>query len=580
MQTTANAARAPWYQRRAVQWTLFALMLLCLLLLLCWKAPYGYGAMDEPFYLTTAQRLAMGDALLCDEWNLSQLSGALLYPAYRLYLALFGSTDGILLAFRYLFIAFKLAVTAGLWLLLRKRYGLGALCACAVYALYTPYNILQFSYNTVAMACLALTGALLLRLELRRPFATMLPAGALFAVAVLCCPHLAFVYAAGLLLCALLGVLRRDRRYGALALAFTAGCALVAAALGAFVLSRASLPEVLANLRQMLSDPEHLGQKATHPYVHVWLLAREQYPAVALFGLPALLGIMTLDGLLTRRLRHRRGLTLEPLYLPLAAALALLALARQLRDVQQTYNYLMVPLMALAPVGYLCLCWREGWRNAAARPMGFWLLAWGYALALNLSSNQLLLAFSSAMALADVATVLVLWQVWPRVSHPRWTLTVAVVTLCCQLGGQCWSVTQHAYWEPSVSAINCEIDRGPLRGVRTISTHAWQYNLALKELDWFRDTQEPGTFVYYSQQPNAYLYLGWPYGTYSAWSGLPERQAAFDAAYWALHPERVPRYLYVEAQYAPNAETLRARAEAAGYAVTELGNGFALVKDE
>lgn len=48
----------------------FFISLAAAAIFLIWKCRYGYGAGDEPFYLTLAQRLADGDALLSQEWNL------------------------------------------------------------------------------------------------------------------------------------------------------------------------------------------------------------------------------------------------------------------------------------------------------------------------------------------------------------------------------------------------------------------------------------------------------------------------------------------------------------------------------
>ena len=99
---------------------LAALALLACLVLLLWKAPFGYVSADESFYLTVPYRLIQGDALLVDEWHPSQLSGVLLYPALRLYLALSGSTEGIYLSFRYIYAVAQVMAAAYIYLRLRR----------------------------------------------------------------------------------------------------------------------------------------------------------------------------------------------------------------------------------------------------------------------------------------------------------------------------------------------------------------------------------------------------------------------------------------------------------------------------
>ena len=72
---------------------------------LFWKCRFGFGNIDESFYLTVPYRLCRGDTLLLHEWHLSQTSGFLLVPAMRLFLLTHGSTAGILLWFRRLYTA-------------------------------------------------------------------------------------------------------------------------------------------------------------------------------------------------------------------------------------------------------------------------------------------------------------------------------------------------------------------------------------------------------------------------------------------------------------------------------------------
>ena len=115
-----------WKYRQVIVWGI------CMLLaegLLIWKARYGFGSEDEPFYLTIAHRLVKGDGLISEEWHLSQLSAVLLYPIMKLYLAVAGTTEGILLqntdCGRYLSVSQK-----EIWLGCSGRI-------CALFHLYT-----------------------------------------------------------------------------------------------------------------------------------------------------------------------------------------------------------------------------------------------------------------------------------------------------------------------------------------------------------------------------------------------------------------------------------------------------------
>ena len=88
-------------KKSALKWNpvFWGLFLICGILIL-YKCRYGYAYSDECFYLTIPYRLTQGDRLILNEWNPAQLAGFLLYPAVSLYLRIFGSTEGIVLAFR------------------------------------------------------------------------------------------------------------------------------------------------------------------------------------------------------------------------------------------------------------------------------------------------------------------------------------------------------------------------------------------------------------------------------------------------------------------------------------------------
>lgn len=172
------------------------LIFLCTLIpitfFLLWKCPYGYGGLDEPFYLTLAQRLSMGDALLSDEWNLSQLSAVLLLPFYRLHRLLFGTTEGIVLHFRYLYTAVQL-LTAALMYLALRRFRYGAVCAVLIFVIYTPYDVMALSYNTFALMAVTLCLSILSCCK-KDGRAGFLLAGFCYAVSVIANPYIFLIY--------------------------------------------------------------------------------------------------------------------------------------------------------------------------------------------------------------------------------------------------------------------------------------------------------------------------------------------------------------------------------------------------
>ena len=67
----------------------------------------GIGLPDESFYLTVPQRIFNGDGLVSSEWHVTQFSSFAQYPFYALFRFVTGSTDGIILFFRVLYVFFS-----------------------------------------------------------------------------------------------------------------------------------------------------------------------------------------------------------------------------------------------------------------------------------------------------------------------------------------------------------------------------------------------------------------------------------------------------------------------------------------
>ncbi|HIS06313.1 MAG TPA: hypothetical protein IAC99_01425, partial [Candidatus Choladocola avistercoris] len=65
---------------------------------------FGMVEPDESYYLAIPLRFVQGDALLVDEWNMGQTFSVLLYPLLKIYLTVVGNTEGIYLAFRYIWL--------------------------------------------------------------------------------------------------------------------------------------------------------------------------------------------------------------------------------------------------------------------------------------------------------------------------------------------------------------------------------------------------------------------------------------------------------------------------------------------
>ena len=565
------------YGEKKVSTLIFLVVMLAIELVLIWKAKYGYGGNDESFYLTTAHRLAKGDSLLSQEWHLAQMSSLLIYPFMKVYLAFVGTTEGILLSFRYIYIFVKTMVAIAMYVLLRKKYGYYAIVTAAAYMLFTPYNLLQICYNSMGLTGLLFAGVLLITMNYEGRYWKLqaVCAGVSLAAAVLCCPYLVLIYVLMMAGCIVLRCMKKDTRYTKIALCVTLGCGILAVIFFAFVLLRAGVDEILANLPEMMKDPAHPVRGVMDSLKKLASGMAYFFPAsTILFWIDMIL--ITADGLWTGLKHHRKGLTYEHVYYYLGGLGAIVTLVMLIKQTVFYYNLIMAPMVYVGALLIYAYCWNGRFKEMKKGPMIIWAFGMIYGALLSMSSDNGLTIASSGMAVATFATILLIGAD-AKLRQKKNQTVFSMIVLGVLIGSVLYSVTHNAFWEDGVASLDVTIEAGPLKNVVTSEEHAQEYYRTIEDLKWFKNKEE-GNFVYFSEKPYTYLYVDMPYGTHSGSSGDFVTHYTMDTAYFALHPEKVPDYIYVEKQYATDVEVSEA-AEAYGYTVTELEWGFALEKE-
>lgn len=523
---------------------IFLCALIPLLFFFIWKCRYGYGGLDEPFYLTLAQRLSMGDALLSEEWNLSQLSGILLMPFYRLHELIAGGTDGIVLHFRYIYTAMQLLTAVFVYLALR-RYRYGALCGVFIFAVYTPYDVMALSYNTFALMAVTLCLSLLSCCS-REGRACFLLAGFCYAVAVIANPYIILLYVFGAVLFLAAQFVRPSlRKWGRGLLFFTLGAAIPAVYLLVLIFSRAGLGTIMDNLSAIFQDPEHASRSIKENLYSIWYVMRSTFGMfLAVWFLLAALS------LIDRKKTHAW------MYFCMTALVTATAVMTHIPSIQTNYNYIMFPVTLCGLSAYL-LTVKKNHRVF----LFLWCFGMLYAFCLGCASNQGENAICMGMPAAAVGSAVLIWEFVKeqfalcrdrrRFTTPL-TAGIAVLLLLSQLGTECYAKAVHAFWEPSVLALDTEITEGPLNGVLTTKEHAQDYDMLLSEIRPYRNgSDSPVLFV--CSSPWCYLYAERPYGVYSSWISTLSSSADIGAPllidrlgdYYRLHPDRIPADIYI-----------------------------------
>ncbi|MEO7036893.1 MAG: hypothetical protein ABI548_23285 [Polyangiaceae bacterium] len=126
-----------------------ALIWAVVVVLLFHRLPFGTSQGDESYYNSMPYAFAIGSRPYIDELGVFQNPGVMLTPFYRLYIAISGSGDGLILFNRYLYFVYSLACSvlafrfATRFTKLSTALGIGALVNSFAY-----FNLFAISYNT------------------------------------------------------------------------------------------------------------------------------------------------------------------------------------------------------------------------------------------------------------------------------------------------------------------------------------------------------------------------------------------------------------------------------------------------
>lgn len=227
---------------------LYAAALTAAALVLAVRALYGFCWSDESFYLTFAQRLWNGQKLILDEWHPVQFYSVLFYPIVSLYHLLFGNR-GIYLFVREVYVAAAWATAMVLfWSLSRKTTPLTSFLCAGLYLSYSRGNIWGISYYNLFLTLCLLFACLMVG----RKRGLWLLGGVCLAGAVLCVPYFALFVIPGVIIALCLPKWRKRGLWVLLGIC-------IPAVLFLLLFLPKDIGSLLANLKEILSDPEHSG---------------------------------------------------------------------------------------------------------------------------------------------------------------------------------------------------------------------------------------------------------------------------------------------------------------------------------
>ncbi len=550
-----------------------------------WKCRYGFGGNDEAFYLTIPHRLGLGDAFIKDEWNLAQLSGFLTLPFVWLYTTIMQTTEGIILAARFTYVILHAIVSVVIYTRL-KKYGYFSVLACSLYFIFTPFNIMAMSYNTMGLDFIVLAGVLMGTADYTKKLPLII-SGLCFAAAVLCCPYLAVCYIL-YAICVLVHTFIKNKEIniglksnlfaGKTFIYFTIGVVILAVIFLAYALSRVSIGEIIENLPLLLNDPEHPSIPLTTKLLKYLTSIFECHShfKYALFAYVLLVIGMIFD--------HNRKLH-RSLYLIATSSIVIFCYILFLPDLTyKNYNAIMFPLIFIGITSYI-LC------DKKLKELMLSLFALGviYSFADCFASNQYFYIISMAISASNIASLIFLGQlikemnaspdnieyaVWVK----RGSFALVVIMMLIQSGMQINSKANHCFWESGMDTLKSQISSGPAKGIYTNDNNCTEYEKISSDIKYYQ-TKEKGNILFLTEKTWTYLATEiYPYGTFSAWAAETPTSVERLKSYYSINPDKKPEYIYILKTSKWDLSNIHTEAIINGYTILENDISFKLEK--
>lgn len=551
---------------------------------LFWRCKYGFGNFDESYYLALVYRLYQGDSLLVNEWNGTQLFSFLLYPFFKVYMLFAGTTEGVILSFRYIFTAVWCTATIFFFYRLRNISLVGALVGSLMFMLFTPHSVMALSYQSIGLLCYLL--CLIIAFTSKRFFGVQyFFSGLFFAAAVICSPFFAFFYFFFTVFVMLTLFFKTKEKYTKFRYYWiyqTVGILFLFTVFAVFLFSRTSLNDVINSIPVILQLGGSLHRSIFYLFAKFFYsVFQANYFSLPILCLYLVLLAVGFKKLLNKRILFLSACGLTIFYLISGAVLS------------DFPNYAMFPLSTL---GFYCFLNSKD--NPKIRKMFFrmYLPGVAYAICIYLVSNQFFKSCSIAFAVSSISSVFIVLSYIEELflkskklkdskmnenNVPK-TIVAAVVSVLfiAQISTEAVLRYKHVFFEAApMSEMTSYINYGPEKGIYASKALSEGYDYFRDDVNRIRNSDADQVLL---MTPYSVLYLATEKknSSYSAWVWYDDRNRMVPILekYYELCDYKKPDLVYVESNFADCISSV----EQWGYKIverTKIG-GTILVKEK
>lgn len=475
-------------------------------IILFWRCFYSVNTTDEAYYIGTVYRLWFGDGMLCDEWNpTQQMCSFWLYPFYALFRLILGSNDGMILAFRLLYIVFQLFISSYLYGKL-KKFGYISFLPIFFYLLSTAFNINSLSYNTMANSALV---ALLVTLAMmdRPDWKNCIWCGIFASLVVMGNPYAVFAYVLYGIACVAVSLINKKfHKKVPVSLQFMTFFKMSLTAAGVMVLFliftfwHATLERIIKNLPYIIGDQEHV-QRWNVKISDYFRYFREHYKGAVL--VPIVVSISASFD--KKRVEH------GAVYM----GLSVLSIVPYMIYHGIISDYVPINLVTV-PICFLGLTAYAVSEKRLSKVFYIWYLpAMVYPFIVQITSNTGPLAVSAGFVTAGAASVL-LAAFWAMEQDNQLVRNVLHGVIFVQLVIMLFLRITYVWADAPLSELTAKVERGAAKGLYTTEESVTFYEEMYDDIDTLNMTEEDGLLVVGSE-PLLYLYADRQVAAYSTW---------------------------------------------------------------
>ncbi len=546
--------------------------------------PYFY---DETFYATIPYRLVNGDSLVQHEWHLTQFSSLFTYLPVRIWLALKGSSEGIIVFLRCLYFLIHAVATTIIYRFFRK-YGNWAIAAAIIFFTQVPYRIFAISYNSIFVLFTLFYTLVLLSIYKNKSKHLYIIAGACFGCSCVCNPLYCCAFVLYLIACAIwtkrnsfktfvikiktfyiskkqnnipknqrtkiseIDAFPNMESYNcffskeAIIYSFLGILAVAVFAVSFFFATGGTIDSVFENIQNLLQSSEYII--TSHSLLRKIESTRNFFSQIS-FNAPHILPLFFLLLFLDKK---RKLLSRRCIYISVSLIISIAYMFGIFKNYSFFTNFFSLPFLIFSITCYILTDKKN--KNLFHC---MWIPVVIAALFQYMSANTILTPLGIVFAIGNIAGAIFVKDLFDEIrfeskskldsQQPNGLITFAKYILCAGLCAQILFqglVLQHEQIPDKQNIIKAT--SGPYSGIIMTEQQHQSYINILSDFDFINPLnteKEPVLIV--SCKNWIYLYNESPMATYAAWCTDTINKDQL-VSYYTVNPDKIPKYIYVD----------------------------------